>query len=177
MINLLPEEEKVFLYKDLQKKITIILGSLSILSFLVFILILFFVQLRMEFLVNEKKIVLIEKKNELQENRFQKTEGKIKILNQDFKQINPVFQKTGYLTEILNEIASLLPSDVYLTNLSYRQEKKEVSLSGYCPTRELLAELKYNFEKSSFFQDIEFPASNWAKPKEIEFIFTVKLKQ
>ena len=81
----------------------------------------------------------------------------------------------------MEKISETLPQGVYLTNLSLRPAPKEaqklqVSLAGFCPTRDILSEFKKRLEAVEVFKEIDFPPSNWLQSKDIDFYLTLKLQ-
>jgi len=62
-----------------------------------------------------------------------------------------------------------------LTSFFYQKDRKEIYLSGFAPTREVLFKLKKNFESKEMIKDLSFPLSNWVEPEDIEFNLRFKV--
>ena len=92
--------------------------------------------------------------------------------------LSSFYEKQVNLTEILEEISSALPAEIYLTNLSITTQDEELNcvLSGFAPTRERLLDFKDNLEKEVRFEEILFPPSNWEKRTDINFTVSFKVK-
>ena len=178
MINLLPPEQKEELLLREQKNLILILGILF-LSFLISLsLILLSIKISLSGDLEIQKMTLKDKEKEISFN--QELEEKIKNSNWVLSNLDSFYQSQFNLTQILEKISGLLPSGTYLTNLNLNPLQTEkgiqVSLSGFCPNREILLSFKENLEREGSFSEIYFPPENWLKPKDINFIVTFKLK-
>jgi Tfp pilus assembly protein PilN len=178
MINLLPPAEKEELLLREQQNLVLILGILF-LSFLISLsLILLSIKISLSGDLEIQKMILKEMEKEISLN--QELEEKIKNSNQALSNLNSFYQSQSNLTQILEKISGLLPSGTYLTNLNINPLQKEkgmqISLSGFCPNREILLSFKENLEKEGSFSEIYFSPENWVKPNDINFNVTFKIK-
>ncbi len=177
MINLLPPEEKEILLKERQFREILILEVLIFLFFVLFILILFSIKLELKGEILFQKAVLEQKQLISESSKIKALEQKINSSNQVLSRLTAFYQDDFYLSDIFEEISKTIPSRMYLTNFSYNREKKEISLSGFSPNRQILSEFKENLEKSSRFNKIYFPASNWIKPADIDFFVSFEIRE
>ena len=169
MINLLPPEEKRILIEERNFKEILILSMVVFFAFCSLSLILLFININLEGRVILQKVIWQQKKEEFESSRVKELEQEIIQLNQTLSGINDFYQRKFYLTDILGGFLEALPSQIYLTSISYQENNKKISLNGFSPTRAALLELKENLEKKESFQDIYFPPSNWISPLDIQF--------
>jgi len=178
MINLLPSAEKKELLLRERQSLILILGILFLSFLLSLSLILLSIKISFSGDLEIQKMTLKDKEKEVSFNR--ELEEKIKNSNQLLSDLNSFYQSQSNLTQILEKISGFLPSGTYLTNLNLNPLQKEkgiqISLSGFCQSRELLFSFKENLEKEGSFSEIYFPPENWVKSKDINFIVTFKLK-
>ena len=178
MINLLPSAEKKELLLRERQSLILILGILF-LSFLISLsLILLSIKISLSGDLEIQKMTLKDKEKEISFN--QELEEKIKNSNRVLSNLDSFYQSQFNLTQILEKISGLLPSGTYLTNLNLNPLQTEkgiqVSLSGFCPNREILLSFKENLEREGSFSEIYFPPENWLKPIDINFNVTFKIK-
>lgn len=175
MINLLPPKEREVLISEENFKITLILGIL----FLIFLFSLSLLLSSLKIYISKQvdsereKITLYQK--DIETSEAQALKERISTFNADLSESVSFFDKQVFLTDIFEEINQLLPESTYLTSFFYQEEGREVSLLGFAPTREVLFELKKNFESKEMIKDFNFPLLNWVKPKDIEFHLRFKI--
>jgi len=93
---------------------------------------------------------------------------KAKKINQE----NPL-QWSG----ILKELVSFCGEGTKLEKISVDEKNlKEIKVTGVAVAREEVLALKDKLEKSSFYEEVDFPVSNLTSKKDITFEFTLKLK-
>lgn len=180
MINLLPPQFKKELLREERYKLILILEIL-ILFFLTTLFLSFF--LIKIFLFQKTELQKIE--TSLEEKKFvisqiQEFEKEISSINRDLSKLNSFYQNQIFWTLYLEKISQLLPSDLYLTNLSINSLAKEknqlqVGLAGFSPNREKLLEFKQKLEATPDFKKIYFPPLNWVKPNDIDFSLTFQI--
>lgn len=179
MINLLPPKEKEELKKEETLKLTLILGIV----FLIFLTFLFLMLLSIKIFLNGElevqKILYREKEEEFNNSQCQVFQGKIEAANEKLLKVDSFYKNQENLSGIMEKISEALPKSAYLTNLSItlpegKEEKLDGTFSGFALTRETLLEFKQNIEKE--FEEINFPASNWVEPENINFSATFKVK-
>lgn len=182
MINLLPPTEKEILIQEERFRLSLILGVI-ILTFLISLtLILVSVKIYISAETKTQKIILELEQHRLKTTEIQDLENKVNLINQNLLNLNSFYLKQISFTQLLEKIYQILPTEIYLTQLSLtkidqKKEKSivEASLSGFSPSREVLFRFKKNLEKEPDFQEIYFPPSNWIKPTDIDFNLTFKI--
>jgi Tfp pilus assembly protein PilN len=180
MINLLPPEQKEEnLFRE-RLNLILILGTLF-LSFLISLsLILFSIKISIWGNLKVQELFIEAKEKEI--SLSQDLEEKIKNSNQSLSNLDYFYQNQLEITEILEKIAEILPPEAYLTsfNLNPLTQKEEgrvqISLSGFCPKREILLSFRESLEKEEGFSKIYFPPENWVSPSNINFSTAFILK-
>lgn len=178
MINLLPPTEKDHLLKENNWKMILILGILFLFFLISFSLTLFAIKFFVSGEMNTQKIIYQEKENQFKNSKIQILENNINSFNKQFLDLDKFYKTQPNFTIILEKILKSLPPKVNLTNVSFSYVKNEASFNvfGFATNRESLLELKDNLNKEVSFKEINFPASNWLQPEDINFSVTFKLK-
>ena len=185
MLNLLPQTEKAFLQKEKNFKTLLILGMALLCALVCFILILLPIKIYVAGSANAENIAFEQFEKQIQNSKFQEIEDKIKIYNQNIASISSFYNNRNEMSELLQRISEILPSGVRLTYFSFntveetkkikdsnktiKEIKREVSISGFSPSREKLFELKEILKSQTDFHEVYFPASVWTKPFDIDF--------
>jgi len=183
MINLLPPQQKEELREEENLKLILILGIVFVGFLISLFLILSFIKIYLSNSLVVQKLFLEEKEKEASLNKD--FEEKIKSYNQNLLKLGSFYENQLNLTEVFEKISQILPSGTYLTDFSFNlvqeAEKKgkglpQISLTGFCPSREILMEFKESLEKEEKFKDVSFPPENWVRPNDINFraIFQIK---
>jgi Tfp pilus assembly protein PilN len=188
MINLLPPENKERLLQEEKWRMILIL-QIIFLSFLIcLVLILGLVSIYISGRAKVQKIILAEEEKRFEGSEAQEFQEKIIFFGKELGRVNNFYENQPNLVEQFENISKTLPSGVYLTTLSLtsqkeipaQKEKKEfrflVTLSGFSPDRETLFQFKKNLEAEENFQEIYLPPVSWAKPTNIQFNLTFKIK-
>jgi Tfp pilus assembly protein PilN len=175
VINLLPPQEKNELEMERKIKITTILGSL-ILIFLIFLGTLFFsVKIYLLSQIQNQKVSLDLENQAISTPEVQELEKNITEANKRIFQLNSFYKGEINISQILEKISSVLPTETYLINFSYQAEKSQVILQGYAKNRENLLEFKKSLENLKEVQNLYSPISNLTKPTDIDFYFSFNL--
>ena len=178
MINLLPPEEKKFLVREDYFKIILILGTVFLAVILSLILILLSVRIYISNQTYAEKIISEQERKMIKTAELQELQGKIISANKTLSDLNSFYQNQIYFTGILERISEILPTGVYLTNISFTSLGSGIlacNLSGFAPTREILLGFKNDLEKEKIFKEIFFPPANWVKSNNINFDITFKI--
>jgi Tfp pilus assembly protein PilN len=177
MINLLPPSEKKEREKEKKIKFYSLLAFASFLFFLSLSLIFLAISFRLkgeletqlDFLEIEEKKEEVRASNEIR--------AEINSLNQKIKELNQFYEKRVKVASLLEKISQLLPPEHYLTNLSWQKETLQLALFGFSSSRDSLLQFKAKLEQEKIFQDVDFPPSNWVKPRDIDFQIILKIKK
>jgi len=173
-LNLLPPQDK----KDLElAKLSRLIVSLAV-WFLIFLIIftLFLVStyFSLSILLAEQKKLIGIRQSDPKTQEMLEIEEKIKQTNQIVKQVYSKQQEMILWTPPLEEMTKIIPSGIYLTNLSYQAIDNQITLNGWADWRENLLRFQESLEENSFFKEVEAPLSNLIKQRDIDFSFTLK---
>jgi len=160
-----------------------ILGTLVLIFFICFSLILLSIKIFISGEVETQKILVEQKEKELLTPQMQTLQQNLTAFNRTLFQLESFYQNQFKTTETLEKISMVFPLGIYLTNLSISPEAKKgggwqanCNISGFSPSREKLLELKENLEKEGSFQEVYFPPVSWMKAASINFTASFKLK-
>jgi len=187
MINLLPPKYRQKLREEQRFRLILLFGVIlgtALIALSTFLLVIQ-VALSKERLSQESKLISFEERT----TREDSTLGEIKNWNSKLRNIEAFKEKRRALKEVVDEVASSLPEELYLFSLSYtpafETRKKEdkivrtpatIAVTGKAQTREQLLSFKDALQSNLFFAEVVFPPSNWVKPQDITFSFQAKLR-
>ena len=183
MINLLPTEYKKEIAQEENWKLVMILGILVLFFFICLSLILLSVKIFVSGETEAQKILVEQKEKELLAPQMQALQQNLTNFNQTLFQLESFYQNQFKITKTLEQISTVFPSEIYLTNLSVSPQIKEeggwqtsYNISGFSPDRDKLLKLKENLDKEGSFQEVYFPPVSWMKIANINFTATFKSK-
>jgi len=182
MINLLPPLYKEGLLREEKWKIVLNLGVFVFSALICLSLIFWTVAISVEGLNKAHKILADaeEKAIKLEEERavFLGIDGlmaEVKIINDNLTEIISFHEEKVNFESVFESLAESLPPESYFTEFSYQKKSGQISVCGFCSTRERLFELKQTLEAKEDFKDIYFPSSNWLHPNE--FCLNLKINE
>jgi len=173
-INLLPPIEKEKLELDNFNQLFFFLAIRIAIFLLIFTFLLITTHYCLSILLKEQKRLIEINENDIRIQQLIKMEEKIKNVNQQLDKINLKQKELVIWTPILEELAKITPSGVYLVNFSYNLSVNKINLSGWAENRDKLINFKDSLEKSSLFVNLESPLSNLIKQNDINFSFTLE---
>ncbi len=80
-------------------------------------------------------------------------------------------------TNVLNELAEIVPSDVILTSLVANTKTGKIDILGVGLTRDAVLTLRSNIAASKTFKNINLPLENLQKPNNVVFSYTFYLAE
>lgn len=182
MINLLPPQYKKELKQEESWRMVFVLGILFLLSLFCLVLILLSLKIYIEGQSEEQKI-LFQREERQKAPEGRDFEENIKTANQNLLKLNSFYQNQIRMTPLIEQIAEILPPDVYLNDLSFspppsieKEYKFLVSLTGFSGSREALFKFKENLQAQENFASISVPLASWVKPTDINFNLNFKIK-
>lgn len=177
MINLLPYNQKENLLEQKKIKQVVILGIAILASLICLILILLFMKLDLQgSLVLEKQLFDCEKKD-CDSEEIKALEQEASYLREVFSKTLTYYQEKEYLIEKIEDFSGAVPENITLTNISFKKNNREVSLSGYSPDRDSLIKFKQDLESKDNFEKVFFPSSNWINSEDINFLVSFRIKK
>ena len=176
-MNLLPLGQKKRIGLQMLYKNIVSSGFILILLILILILFLggFLVFLNFKYCIIEQKITF-EQSRIIQTETVKGMERRVKELNKDLVKIKDTFNKSSNLYQILDTISRDLLIEVRVDSIEIDGNSNKIIVSGYSPTRDKLLAIKNKLETSPKYKDIDFPISNLANPKDIDFYFNFVYK-
>lgn len=176
MINLLPPQCKKELKEEENWKLISILNLLFLFFLISFSLILFAIKIYIQGQVESLKALASLEEKGLQISETQELKERIFLTNQNIVKLNSFYQNQINSIEILEKISQTLPSGVYLTAFSWQKKNRQISFSGYAPTREILFEFRKNLKEQKQFGEIDVTSPNLYAPTDIKFTAVLKFE-
>lgn len=140
---------------------------------LVVIMGLFLTLLNLKYLAFERDINN-EQAKVIQTESIKTIQKRIKELNEDLSAIKKIQDTKSDLYGVLDKINEELFKEIKIYNLEINNETKAISVAGLSLFRENLVKIRNTIEKSPHYQEIDFPLSNLANPRDINFRFSFK---
>jgi len=170
--NLIPPEQKERLRLKNYYQNIISSGFILFLLILIFVIslagVLLFIHLK--YLSIENRII-IEQSRIIQTETYKDLEKKIINLNKTLMDFRVIQNQKSNIYSLLDNISSGLFVGVTVYSLEIDRTSKLITVNGFSPTREILLAIKANLETNPNYRDIDFPLSNLANPKNINFRF------
>jgi len=181
MINLLPQKNKEVLREEEIWKIILILGVNLFLALVCFSLILYIIVIFISAEINVQKIIYQQKKKDIEIPEIQLLEKNLIAFNQTLSNLDYFYQNQFRSVEIMEEIAMIIPSDIYLTDLSLKpspdkENYADCSLVGFALDRDTLIRFIEDLQKKENFKDIDSTAS-WTVQRDVNFRISFKISQ
>jgi len=185
MINLLPSKEKEQLLSESNRKLTIVLGSIFLVSLVSLILVLFSLKFYiLEQLVLQKgNLSSIEKG--YQDKDYIEAKENMQKYNGNIVKIYNFYKNQVYISDNLVLISKIeRPKGLYFKTINIESSNNKdvnVKITGFSNTRENLQSFKDNLDNfqdsqlSMKIEDIYFPSYVWLKANDIEFNLTFKI--
>jgi Tfp pilus assembly protein PilN len=173
MTNLLPPEIKKELFFEEIQKLVLICCILICIFLISLALILFGIKTYLAMRLNFYQNSVSTKEQQLKIQEVREFKAKIESANENLEKLNSFYQEQIELTVIFEKISKFLSPSMYLTNLAYQKETKEIQLSGFAPQSKDLLEFQKKLEKE--FPDSYFPLQNWIKTTDINFQASFKI--
>jgi Tfp pilus assembly protein PilN len=172
LINLLPQEE--FASSTLGRVLTWALSTFRVIVIVTEIIVMgaflsrFWLDARLSDLNDslKQKQAVINATSDFEEE-FRKTQKQLKIFSQ-------VSQNKSSVGNILNEIGSFLPNDIYLT--SYTFTESIVKIKGFSSSERSIAQLISNLEASDAFGEVSLNQLDTSRQQKSLLSFTLKIE-
>ncbi|MCP6719162.1 MAG: hypothetical protein KJI71_02930 [Patescibacteria group bacterium] len=183
MINLLSKSQREELQSQENLRMVLILGVLFLSFILSLGLILLLVKNYFLLTLESKRILFREREKIVSLNKD--LEKEISQYNVLLSDINSSYQEQYDLTQALERAYQTLPDGTYLTNFNFiiiekkvsqgTKKTAKISMSGVCPTRELLLSFKESLESEKSFSGVYFSPNSWIEPIGPKFNVTFEL--
>lgn len=180
MINLLPPEQKKALFLERNKKLIIVIGNMTLISLVCFVLVLFALKFYILEYVSYKKTELENTAKRYQTPELTYYKSLIQKYNSSLIKVENFYKTASSVSEVLKTISGIeRPEGLYLTNLAVEKLKDEtgfkVTAAGKSKTRDDLLTFKNNIEYNEMIANAYFPPEDWVKPRDITFYFNFEI--
>jgi len=177
--NLIPQRQKDEIKLRIYYQNIISSGFILFLLFLLLTIslagILIFLHLKYRAIESE---ISIEQSKIIQTESYKGMEKKINDLNKELSELKRIQEKKSNLYQILDDISQNLLIDVKVYNLDIDKNTKQITVIGFAATRESLLKIETTLKSNpKYNNDIDFPLSNLANPKNINFRFSFTYAQ
>jgi len=187
MINLLPPEEKELLIFEQRKNLAIIICIIFLAYLLSLALIFLIVNFSILLKIQQQQDMLSNSEKLYQNSDFVFFKNLVEKNNQSLNIIDKFYKNNSYVSDVVKSISEVeKPSGLNLTDITIERgasvaikvNQKDngttmrVTLLGLSDDRDTLSAFKENLEKNQKISNIDFPADNWLKAKDINFYLT-----
>ena len=171
-VNLLPKEaqKEIRLERISSRLLNLLIWVLVSLVILVVLMIAARVYLNSELNRIDDRIVLQKEVVSQEENKALKKE--LTEFNAHLSNLVKLESSHAYWSEVLIELARLLPQDLAVDALTADRETRKMTIIGFAGTRDSVLQFRRNLISSQFFEDVNFPLSNLIRPTDVNFRYT-----
>lgn len=172
-INLLPPQQIKRIKTMAFYQNIISSGLILFLMFLfsVVALALFLTVLNFQYYIFEKSANEAQTKV-VQTESIKTIQKRVKELNDDLSAIKKIQDTKSDIYGILNNINEELFKEVKIYSLEIDNNLKSVNVTGFSASRESLVKIRDFLENGSRYKNVDFPLSNLANPRNINFRFS-----
>src|SRR4030042_2387375 len=124
MINLLPLKEKKELLVENNLKVTVILGSLSVLFLVCLSLLFISINIFIKGGIETQKILLDQREKELETFKMQALQNDLVSFNKTLASLKSFYRNEDDFVDILERISNTVPDGMNLSNLSLSPQSK-----------------------------------------------------
>ena len=175
MINLLPPIEKEKRAQEKTLKLVWILGILIVASILCFSLILFSIKF---YIADKIRVQGTFIEAERQKNsQVQVLQKKIILVNGTLSKLNNFYKNQFSISVFLEQLSSLIQSDVCLENFSYQSEGSRIILSGFALDIDEAHKFREILREQENFKKTDFTIPDWLQQKGINFRVSFNLEK
>ncbi len=175
-INLLPKLKQ----RELNHERTLYSLAVALIAATVILLIGLLVQFGVWTYLNRKMKV---SETEIEQLKAVANKSENSTIKEQIKQVNAQIQdftnltaKTPQWSVVLSAFVKNIPNGVKVTQFDGDAVKKEVTISGYSPSRDLVIDLYNNINADKeHFKNINYPLENVTQPTNVRFYFTFQL--
>lgn len=177
MINLIPKRGHKAIKLEYIFRVSSTLGVLF-----AGVMLLLSVALIPTYVLVDAQIKTFEAEKEQQaesDEAFQLADREVKLTKELLAQLKRT-PENAHPSVVLEEIVSVAPNNISFTSFYLRTENgdiESVQIRGQAPTREALASLKNEIEKSNMFDSAEVPISDLARDVDVPFAITATLSK
>lgn len=172
IINLLPKDEQHQLKLDIVNHQLRMFWTIIVISVLLFVGLGFATQQYLKLSVKRVDQEIAQNKAKLETADIKALQQQVIKLNQNIKEIKSVRAQQYKWSEVLLEIARVMPDEVQLNSIQIKRATGEIVILGQAEDRETVIEVWSQIKKSSMFKDVNFPLPNLEQPVNGNFTYT-----
>jgi len=122
--------------------------------------------------------IAVEQSRVIQTETYKGMEKKIVVLNKELSELQKIQDKKSNVYQIFDDISRNLLIGVKVYDLKVDKTTNLVTVIGFSSTRENLLNIKTTLETNpKYNKEIDFPLSNLANPRNINFRFSFTYTQ
>jgi len=179
MINLLPQEEKDKLFLRRVKNLSIILGSVVVISLICYIFILLSIKFYIMAEIENQKFILETTEMQYKSENTEDIKDAIQYYNDLLPKIQSFYKNQIYLSKILAEISQIQrPSGLYFNGILISAPDAKgivkVNILGVSDTRENLISFQKSLQSQNTIKTVLFSADSWINPTNANFNLTLE---
>jgi Tfp pilus assembly protein PilN len=172
IINLLPKEEQQQLKLDIVNHQLRVFWTIILISIVAFVALGFGTQQYLRLSVKNVDEQIAMNKAKLESADIKALQQQVIKLNQHIKEIKTIRSQQYKWSEVLLEIARVMPAEVQLNSIKIDRATGEVIILGKAENRDTIIEVWSQIKKSSMFYDVNFPLPNLEQPVNGNFTYT-----
>lgn len=172
IINLLPKEEQQQLKLDIINHQLRVFWTVIVSSIVVFVAFGFGTQQYLRLSVKSVDEQIALNKAKLETADIKALQQQVLKLNQHIKEIKTIRGQQYKWSEVLLEIARVVPAEVQLNSIQIKRETGEVVILGKAENRDTVIAVWSQIKKSPMFYDVNFPLPNLEQPVNGNFTYT-----
>jgi len=176
-LNLLPGKEKEEFKLELTFMFLVEFGSRMVFLALIVVALFFSVYLYSSTLYAAQLEQTLVQRDMVEEDKFKEIEKNVQESNAIVERIWDLERNFFIFSKTIEDFIPHVPAKVYLKSFSLSASTRQITLTGFAPTREEMLLFKKNLEESREFSEIYSPLSNLLVPKEVNFTFTLTVKK
>jgi Tfp pilus assembly protein PilN len=171
IINLLPKDEQRQLQLDIVNHQLRVFWIIILISITVFVGLGFATQqyLKLSLKSVDEKIAL--NKAKLETADIKALQQQVIKLNQNTKEIKSIRSQQYQWSEVLLELARVIPGEVELNSIQIKRSTGEIVILGKAQDRDTVIQVWSDIKKSPMFRDVNFPLPNLEQPVNGNFTY------
>lgn len=179
ILNLLPPKEKQELMFERNRRFVMFVGVSMFMVFLVFTVLLFSTKLYIDIQLEPFEMAIREERERAETKRTEEIEKEIQKAREQISRITAIQQGISPWSPILKEISRFPLDGIVLSSIALGEsgEERNVKIVGYAEDRDhALLGLEEAIKSHPRFYDLDSPSSNWIKERDINFVFSFKIR-
>lgn len=178
-LNLLPPKEKRELRFETNRRFAMFAGVSGLMVLSIFAILLFSTKLYIDIQLEPLEGAIHEERERAEAKRTEEIEKEIQKAREQISHIAAIQQGIFYWSSILKEISRFPLEGIIFSSIALGESgaEKNVKIVGYAEDRDhALLGLEEAIKSHPRFYDLDSPSSNWIKERDINFVFSFKIR-